>query len=92
MNSAKMNNSDSAPRKLTVAGLKVEWYARPNSFYVEAFGDIEQPNGFTKHECVLAVEWTPDGMGEGTIETDDTTSDAVFAAVRAAYLADSARN
>ena len=70
--------------KLTVANLTVEWFARPSSFYAEAFRD---------GVCVLAVEWTAEGAGDVTTdELDEATSDAVFSAVREAYLSESAKN
>ena len=80
----KATMKNDTAHKLTVSGLRVDWFARPASFYVEAFRD---------GVCVLAVEWTTEGAGEVTTdELDEATSDAVFAAVRSAYLANSARN
>lgn len=80
----KATMKNDTAHKLTVSGLRVDWFSRPSSFYVEAFRD---------GVCVLAVEWTPEGSGEVTTDDlDDATSSAVFEAVRRAYTSNSARN
>ena len=73
------------PLHLVAAGLRVAYWPRRATVYVEAQDDSGR--------VVLAVEWTPEGAGEVTTdEVDDVVSDEVYRAVMAAYQAHSRRN
>ena len=78
-------NTMTLPNKLTVGCLRVDWWPRQHSFYVEAFDHAGRN--------VLAVAWTADGHGAVTLdELSDEESDEVYEAVKAAWITESGRN